>query len=60
MRRFLAFSVVVAVIAGCTNQPFTVDVSLRVVSISPSGGAEGVGRLADVKVIIDFVGSLLT
>lgn len=30
--------------AGCTSQPFTIDVPLRVVATSPSGGAEGAAR----------------
>jgi hypothetical protein len=32
--------------AACTNQPFTLDVPLRVVSTAPSGGATGVARKA--------------
>lgn len=43
MRR-IALSLLAA--AACTNQPFTLDVPLRVVATSPSGGATGVARKA--------------
>ena len=39
---------VLALVAACTNQPFTVDVPLRVVATSPSGGSTGaVRKIAD-------------
>src|SRR4051812_22541561 len=44
MRRLSLVLALTAAAAACTDQPFTVDVPLRVVSISPSGGATGVAR----------------
>jgi hypothetical protein len=34
----------IAALAGCTDQPFTIDVPLRVVSVEPSANAVDVGR----------------
>ena len=45
MRR-LALALMTAAAVACTNQPFTVDVPLRVVASSPSPGAAGVARKA--------------
>ncbi|HEY3448472.1 MAG TPA: Ig-like domain-containing protein [Myxococcales bacterium] len=52
MRRIVVSSLIVAAaaLAACTDQPFTVDVGLRVVSVSPSGAAVGVGRRQPVVV----------
>lgn len=45
MRRF-SLLMTAAAVAACTNQPFTLDVPLRVVASSPSSGATGVARKA--------------
>ncbi|MFN7130812.1 MAG: Ig-like domain-containing protein, partial [Myxococcales bacterium] len=46
-----AFAVAsLAAVAACTDQPFTVDVALRVVSVVPSGNGEGFGRHRNLEI----------
>ncbi len=51
MRQLSATLTTLLVFAACADQPFTVDVPLRIVSISPADGGVDVGRDADVVIV---------
>lgn len=49
MRKVLTIGFLLA--AACTDQPFTVDIALRVVSIQPGGGARDIARESSIAIV---------